>query len=510
MTTQQRAKTVRNLLESAPSKLATQLAKPWHYRRNGRYYIRFRTKERPFGIFTLSLRTTDRTTAMEISNNILRALAFFHLDKPEATWEELRRRLIVIAEECLSIAHGNMGSDLAHSDIYQEMYCALKQVSTQGDLSFAQHKALVAGKSILGAANARIEGRSEELVAIIDRINHEDTSDRQSHPSVRLSVGAPQAPLSWTALSDSYMTEHSADLKDSTRTSLLNNHKVIQRAFEAIGVTDLRSHTRDDLVKLRGNLAETRMPTTVNGLIQNLTTVLNWGVRNDHLAKTYTTKLKFTKGADSSRKAFSLEQVVALMDHAAGMPTDSWERWALSLLAITGGRVGEICQLTKADVQTVDGYWCIDINEQTTEKSVKNKHSIRRIPLVDGALGFDLTEFLTAVKANALPSDHQDFLMTKDGRPRPTNAAAKAARGSKALGTLLRKVLGESLEENQTLHSLRHHLVSAMKSAGVPVAFAQAVTGHASRTITYDGYGSDIPLQKAYEAIQQGLMGAAQ
>ncbi|MDP2745965.1 tyrosine-type recombinase/integrase [Pseudomonas sp.] len=509
MTTQQHAKTVRNLLENAPLKLATQLAKPWHYRRNGRYYLRFRPKGRPFVTFTLSLRTTDRTTAMELSKDILRALAVFHLDQPQATWDELKAQLIVIAEECLSMAHGDE-SLVAYSMIYDEVRSALAQGSAKASLNVDQQRALGVGQQILKAAQARLHGQPDDLVRIIDDLNERSAIDSHALASPSLSVGTSKEPLAWDKLADSYMAEHSADLKDSTRTSLLNNHKVIQRAFEAIGVADLRVHTRDDLVKLRGNLAETRMASTVNGLIQNLTTVLSWGVRNDHLAKAYTTKLKFTKGADSSRKAFSREQVVALMDHAGGMPADSWERWALSLLAITGGRVGEICQLTKVDVQNVDGYWCIDINEQTGEKSVKNKHSIRRIPLVGGALGFDLTAFLTAVKANALPSDHQDFLRTKDGRPRPTDAAAKAARGSKALGTLLRKVLGESLDENQTLHSLRHHLVSSMKSAGVPVAFAQAVTGHASRTITYDGYGSDIPLQKAYEAIQQGLMGAAQ
>jgi integrase len=509
MTAKSNAQSGTSLLQIAPLKLTTQLAKPWHFRRHGRYYLRFRPRNQTQGVFTISLRTTDRTTAMEISKDIIRALAAFHLDRPSATWGELREQLKTIATECLEMAHGD-DSLAAYSMIYDEMHTALARGSARLGLTFVQQRALSAGKEILQAAQERLEGRPDKLVKIIEALDQDELNDSQKHASLSLSVGTPKEPLAWDKLADSYMAEHSADLKDSTRTSLLNNHKVIQRAFEAIGVTDLRTHTRDDLVKLRGNLAETRMSSTVNGLIQNLTTVLSWGVRNDHLAKAYTTKLKFTKGADSSRKTFSREQVVALMDHAGGMPTDSWERWALSLLAITGGRVGEICQLTKADVQKVDGYWCIDINEQTGEKSVKNKHSIRRVPLVDGALGFDLTAFLQAVQANALPSDHQDFLMTKDGRPRPTDAAAKAARGSKALGTLLRKVLGESLDENQTLHSLRHHLVTSMKSAGVPVAFAQAVTGHASRTITYDGYGSDIPLQKAYEAIQQGLMGAAQ
>lgn len=494
MTTQPHAKSVRNLLESAPPKLATLLAKPWYYRRNGRYYIRFRTKERPFGIFTLSLRTTDRTTAMEISNNILRALAFFHLDKPEATWEELRGRLIVIAEECLSIAHGNTGSDLAHSEIYEEMYFALKQMSKQGDLSFTQHRALAVGKSILSAANARIEGRSEELVEVIESLNKGASTDSLNHPSASLSVGAPKEPLSWTTLSDLYMAEHSINLKAETQRSMRTNYKVIGEAFAAIGVPDLRKHTREDLTALRAKLLEDRAASTVNNLIQKLTTVLNWAADNDKLTKVYTAKLKITKGAESKREGFTRPQVATLMEHTGTLPADSWERWALSLAVITGARVGEIAYLTKADIKQVDGLWCIDINEDNPGKSIKNKHSARLVPLVDGALGFDLAGFLQAVKANALPSDH----------------GIGPGKASKSLNLRIQKALGTVAGGDQTLHSLRHHLASSMQAAGVPVAFAQAVTGHSSGTITYGTYGSGIPIQKAYEAIQQGLMEAAQ
>lgn len=231
----------------------------------------------------------------------------------------------------------------------------------------------------------------------------------------------------------------------------------------------------------------------MNNLIQKLTTVLNWAVSNDKLPKAYATKLKITKGADSKREAFTRDQVVILMDHTKSLPEASWERWALSLLVVTGARVGEVSQLTPTDIKQVEGLWCIDINEDEDGKSIKNKHSKRLVPLVDGALGFDLTAFLRAVGIGALPSTH----------------GINPGKASKQLNLLLRDVLGESKGENQTLHSLRHHLSSAMQAAGVPVAFAQAVTGHASGTITYDTYGSSIPVQKVYEAIQKALMGAA-
>ena len=388
MTSQSNAETVRNLLESTPPKLTTQLAKPWHYRRNGRYYLRIRTQGRPFGTFTVSLRTSDRSTAMEISTNIQRALAYFHLDKPEATWEELKVRLLAIADESLAIAHGNLGSDFAHSEFYQEMYFALREASKQGNLSLDQYRALATGQSIMAAANARIEGRPEALVKIIDRLNKDHHANSQSHIPLPLSVGVPQEALSWDELSSLYMAEHSINLKGTSRKAALTVHTVIGGALEAIGVTNLRTHTREDMTALRDKLLETRKPSTVNNLLAKLKAAMAWAVRTDKLTKHYADKLKITKGADSEREAFTREQVLTLMKHAKALPEASWERWALSLLAVTGARVGEISYLTKADIKQVEGLWCVDINEDEDGKSIKNKHSKRLVPLVDGALSF--------------------------------------------------------------------------------------------------------------------------
>ena len=431
---------------------------------------------------------------MEISSNIQRALAYFHLDKPEATWEELKERLTAIVEECLAITHGNLGSDFAHNEFYQEMYGALRQISKQGDLSIAQHRAVAMGQSIMAAANARIEGRPGALVGIIDKLNQNELPNSHSdvHPS--LSVGHPQDPLSWDELSSLYMAENRIHLKGSSGKAALTTHTVIGRAFTAIGVTDLRTHTREDMVALRAKLLEGRKASTVNNLLAKLRAVMTWAVRAEKLAKQHTDKLKLTKGADSERVAFTREQVVTLMTHAHALPSASWERWALSLLAVTGARVGEISYLTKADIKQSAGLWCIDINEDVDGKSIKNKHSKRLVPLVDEALGFNLLAFLEAVEAGALPSDH----------------GITPEKASKRLNQMLRDALGDSKGDNQTLHSLRHHLISSMQAAGVPVAFAQAAAGQSSGTIAYDNYGSGSPIQRVYEALRQGLVGGAQ
>jgi len=77
MTANHRSQSGTNLLQTA-------LAKPYHYRRSGRYYLRLRPQGTVKGFFTLSLRTTDKASAMTISDDILSTLKAYHLDNPEA------------------------------------------------------------------------------------------------------------------------------------------------------------------------------------------------------------------------------------------------------------------------------------------------------------------------------------------------------------------------------------------------------------------------------------------
>lgn len=467
--------------------LQTVLAKPWHYRRNGRYYLRVRPKSDTTNYFTVSLRTADRSAAMDISKDIMKALAVFHLDNPTATWEDLRPRLLTIAEECLTMAHGD-DSLVAYAVVYDEIKDSLSRAAAHGPFTAPQQRAIGFGKRIMSGAQDRLRGDAEPLIGIVREL------EAPERPSLSSSVSAPEAPpkdaLTWDYLTTSYMKEHSSNIKESTKASMETNFKVIGLSMEAIGLTDLRTHTRADMIDLRTDLLRTRKASTVNNLLIKLMQVLDWAVANDHLTKAYTTKLKISKGADSDREAFSRDQVVTVMKHAATLPMDSWERWGVSLLAITGARVGEVAQLTKPDITKVDGYWCININEDSPDKSIKNKHSARVVPLIDGALGFDLQAFLEAVEGGALPSDH----------------GVNPVKASKHLGLLMKKALGENRTENQTLHSLRHHIASSMKSGGVPVAFAQAILGHSTKTIAYDNYGSEIPVEALAEVLKGFLL----
>jgi integrase len=135
-------------------------------------------------------------------------------------------------------------------------------------------------------------------------------------------------------------------------------------------------------------------------------------------------------------------------------------------------------------VQTLStGITAIHINEVGEGKTIKNKRSERLIPLTDGAYGFDLAAFLRYVESCRLAGS--DALGQIGYRP----------AGEWANQTAIPEALGDSYERGLVFHSLRHSLASLMQKRGVPTTHAQAVMGHATGTITFDVYGSGVPVE---------------
>jgi len=300
-------------------------------------------------------------------------------------------------------------------------------------------------------------------------------------------------PITFDVLSQLYMADRGRDQKPTTLKETTLCHKVISENLEGL---DLRNHSRADLVAFRERLAEDRMPSTVNKLIVKLSAVFTWALENGHLSKTYDKKLKLTKGVESTRKAFSQSQVSKLMEYANGLPELSWKRWLLSLGIITGGRLKEICQLATRDVVTMEsGLVAIHINEAGEGKSIKNKQSERLVPLTDGAYGFDLAAFMRYVDESRLSGN--ESLARLGYRPSGEWVNQQAIPGA----------LGETYERGLVFHSLRHSLASLIQAKGVPITHAQAVMGHASGTITFDTYGSGVPVGTIAELLRNLFRG---
>lgn len=414
---------------------------------------------------------------MQRSHTLQSTLRTFHLNKPEATWEELRDRLRDIIEDTLATPNewellDTMGL------VYADMGTDLKNWSRAGDLTFAQAKAVDNARVFLSAAEERLlTGYNGPLVELIEKLND------QSHSAAAIPLEVLQpaaeedgAPLTFEKLSEMYLADQGANMKEST---LKNTTYQCRSLAEVCAEMDLKTHTRADLVAVKARLVATRKGSTVNALLARLSTVLSWGVNNGHLERAFDKKLKLAKGADSSREALTQEQVQRLMDAVSKWPETKWERWFITLGCITGARLGEIYYLLKEDVREVDGGWVIDINEGEG-KSLKNEYSARVVPLIDGAYGFDLKAFL-------------EFVGNMPKGARLSKTVYK--RVSMDMNVVLKEILGDEKDSTTTFHSLRHSLASLLKATGTPLEAAQSILGHSSNSITYDHYGSGSSLQ---------------
>lgn len=425
------------------SKPTTRLAKPYNYRRNGIYYMRLRATGSTTEAAAVSLQTSNRRDALDASEQLAGLVRAFHSENPDASWSKLKEHFRLLSAELFEFGREGI----------TQVWGALHD----------SHSDFVAGST-----------RSMKSVADIP-------------------VPLSPRPVTFDFLSNLYLADRGKGQKEST----LKETKICHGTISAsLGELDMRTHSRADLVALRDRLSDGRMPSTVNKLIVKLSAVLAWSVENGHIPKSYDKKLKLTKGIESSRKAFSQDQVAKLVAYSNMLPETSWKRWLLSLGAITGGRLNEVSQLTVSDVQDVaSGITAIHINEAGEGKSIKNKRSERLVPLTDGAYGFDLAAFLRYVEACRLGgSESLAQIGYKTGGEWANQQAIPAA-------------LGESFEPGLVFHSMRHSLASLMQAKGVPTAYAQAVMGHASGTITFDVYGSGVPVETIAKMLRELFVG---
>ncbi|MCX9070651.1 site-specific integrase [Citrobacter portucalensis] len=487
------------------------------YQRNGIYYFRLKNRHK---MISLSLHTRDRRTAMSHSRQIKAALKAIHADNPDMTYENMREHLREIAEWELSTKR----SDLFQTDmrdLYKDQYAELGQHLSDAvasePLTIDQHRYIEEAMGVLKACIARIEGNAKPLLDYIDNDSHLSVSDQQSvFPST-------SNPVDLSDLIEQYERENIQNWKPATLSENRASHSTLIEIFNHLGLNDLTKTTRADMIAVRDVLQQIPknrkqrfkdaplsdllarpeksdcmdVVTINNKYLVKMSAVFKWAVRNGFIERNLTEGLELkapSRKASDARKAFSVAQVGQLIDAAkkyAEKPSGKPYHYFVPVIAaITGARLNEVAQLQVSDIKTTDnGTVYIHINESGLDgKSIKNPHSERFVPLVDGAYGFVLADFMSLVKDRRGASGG-DSAMVFDGLRLMKNGYGEQV--SKWFNrTLLPKVIAE--REGLAFHSFRHTVATQLKQKGVELAYAQAVLGHSSGSITYDRYAKDV------------------
>lgn len=441
----------------------------------------------------------------------------FLLDKPEVTLQELTAHLRYMAEQFLTDASDDYWNGLEVATLVDEK-SNLKELAATQALSLDQQKGIRLALEVLTAAQQRVDtGDTSGLIDIVMN-NPTDYSticdsmailsnEQGVSPEVFTQVTAPcshserqpeVAICSFSELVSSLLAEKVQTLKSSSYKDLSSSLNTVSRFLPE----DMDLMSRSGWLAVRDSmLASEVRPSTINKLLTKAKMCLDYGLMNGQLeGRNPIERMKLTKDIDSKRRAFTDEELERLLvrveaeyqftRHTAHTTSEA-RRWATLVSVVTGARSAEVCHLTKRDIVTLDnGLVCIDINEDGEGKSVKNKHSVRLVPLTDGAYEFNLESFLSWV--NMQPDEGPLFGMTPSAYSSWFNS----------------RVLTEALPdaENVSLHSLRHWLATRMKERGVNLVDAQGILGHSSQSITYDLYGKGHAVGRLAEVLKTALL----
>lgn len=144
----------------------------------------------------------------------------------------------------------------------------------------------------------------------------------------------------------------------------------------------------------------------------------------------------------------------------------------LPLLALHGGfRIGEACQLWLSDVQqTAAGTWFIDVNEATSDKSLKTSSSVRRVPLHPIVVEAGFVEWCERLRMAGYQRVFPELAW---------NSQVQYAKEPIRAHIQLFKSLGMERDGTKTFHSLRHNLNTALERLpGVTDVARKRIMGH--------------------------------
>jgi len=165
-------------------------------------------------------------------------------------------------------------------------------------------------------------------------------------------------------------------------------------------------------------------------------------------------------------------------------------RFWLPLLALyTGCRVEETASLYCKHVKTIEGLWCIEINDDYDRK-VKNENAIRTVPLhPDLVQEFKFPEYVKKIKAQGNDRVFPELKMSN---------YKYSHSFSKKFGRYLRSK-AKITDPKKVFHSFRHNLSDHLYKKLVMESLIEELTGRAGKTETRRRYSKGYQVKTLYE-----------
>lgn len=245
---------------------------------------------------------------------------------------------------------------------------------------------------------------------------------------------------------------------------------------------------RDLLLAERTKRGGLRSPRTVKDkYISALRSTLNYAISKRKLTQNVAAmvdvrvprKMKLRERDFTSEEAKAILSATIKEQEGVSVFIQRARRWIPWLCAYTGARVNEISQLRGSDVVQVDGIWAIHI---TPEAGTVKSGQARVVPLHPHLIEQGFPRI-----AKQMGDQPMFYDPGKVRKPGPGNRHIKKV--GEMLASWVRNEVGVIDPGVQPNHGWRHLFKSRCVEAGIPERIADAMQGHAARSVG-QSYGS--------------------
>ena len=255
-----------------------------------------------------------------------------------------------------------------------------------------------------------------------------------------------------------------------------------------------------DVVKLSIPPDEKLQPNTVNEYLMRMSSLISWAIDNHHIQidknpfERLSIKRKAKAKSQEARQPFSNTQLQQIFNtplykgcvdetkhgrHAEGSMIIKDAYYWIPLIALyTGARMSEVIQMTASDIKTEDNVTFFDINEDSSDKSLKTTQSKRKIPIHSDLIKFGFIDYVENIKK--LGEDRLFHQIT------PYNGDY-SHKFSKWFSRFLDRF---NIKTDKTsFHSFRHSFRDSLKTKTTET-LVRALMGH-EKGDTHNSYGSN-------------------
>lgn len=246
---------------------------------------------------------------------------------------------------------------------------------------------------------------------------------------------------------------------------------IVEQLVEFAGHDDAARITREDLLRWRDATKDAGIGNnTWNNRLSMIRQVFARAGADGKLPADPTDKLRLSKARGAQRLPYSDDDAALILNAARVEPSPA-RRWAHWVMAFSGMRVGEVLQLTGADIRQDGDVPYMAIHEDDEGKSVKNSER-RNVPIHPALIAEGFLDYARSVG----PTDP----LFPDKRP--DRFGQRGGRGWNLVGKWVRNTVGITDKRYGPDHSWRHRLEDELRAAEVPEEVRDAIAGHARKT----------------------------